>query len=73
MKICIELDEKMEEMWETVKRNFEFAFRRTHEVSVTLPDYIVFEGLLEGFENEMVTMFFPAKFTDEQVQIMSKR
>ena len=27
MKICIELDEKMEEMWKTVKRNLESELR----------------------------------------------
>ena len=30
MKICIELDEKMEEMWKTVKRNLESELRYSH-------------------------------------------
>jgi hypothetical protein len=73
VKLCIELDEEMQEQWQRIKSHLESAFRYAYKISVTLPDYIVFEGLLDGFENELCSMSFPHRFTIKEVKGMKKQ
>ena len=72
MKICIELDEEMKDEWLGIKGHLETAIKYKTGVSVTLPDYIVFEGLLDGFENELCSMGFPYRFTAKELKVMKK-
>jgi hypothetical protein len=70
MKICIELDEEMKEQWTRIKSHLEYAFKHAHGMPVSLPDYIVFKGLLACFENEVLD--FPSQFTTEEVEVICK-
>jgi hypothetical protein len=72
MKIYIELDEEMEEKWTCVKRELESALRYYYKVSITLPNNLVFLGLLDGFANELVDMQFPGRFTKTELEAMKK-
>lgn len=73
MKICIELDEEMQELWTHIKSHVEYAFMHAHSkgMPVSLPDYIIFKGLLVCFGNEVID--FPSELTTEEVEaILSK-
>jgi hypothetical protein len=56
MKLCIELNKEMEEMWNDVREELEHELQYVYRVSVTLPDNLVLLGLLDGFANELVSM-----------------
>jgi hypothetical protein len=73
MKICIELDDKLKDRWLSIKSHLEATFEYERGISVTLPDYIVFEGLLNGFENEPSSMGFPHRFTIKELKAMKKQ
>jgi len=71
MKICIELDEEMEEQWTHTKSHLEFAFMHAHGCPVNLPDYIVFKGLLVCFEDQVID--FSSQFTTEEIEAICKQ
>lgn len=71
MKICIELDEEMKSRWTHIKSHLEYAFKHAHGMPVSLPDYIVFKGLLACFENEVID--FRSQFTTEEVEVTRKQ
>jgi len=71
MKICIELNEEMESLWTRIKSSLNFRFTHTYKMPVSLPDDVVFWGLLFGFENECID--FADQFTTEEVRAMIQK
>jgi len=50
MKICIELNEEMKEMWEYAREGLEKAFSEYYEASVSLTDSEILKGILKGWD-----------------------
>jgi hypothetical protein len=76
MKICIELDEEMQEQWNTAKESLEGEFNRQNDTHVSFTDSEVFGGILAGWwtaEYSMVQMLYAWKFSDEDVERMKSR
>jgi len=67
MKICIELDEEMEEMWDDVKTELEHQLKYIHGIFITLPDDLVFLGLLGGFEYD-IKYWLPGRLTKTELE-----
>ena len=76
MKICIELDEEMQKIWNDAKESLEEEFSRQNDTSISFTESEVFGGILAGWpaaEYTTTPMFYVWALSDEEVEKMKTR
>jgi hypothetical protein len=76
MKICIELDEEINNEWEAAKEELEGVFERFYKQPASLTDFEVLKGLLFCFETaigESADQIFIHRLSDKEVERICDR
>jgi len=76
MKLCIELDEEINNEWEAAKETLEGIFEWGYKKPASLTDSEVLKGLLFCFETaigEAADQVFISQLSDEEVETICDR
>lgn len=76
MKICIELDEEMQELWKQTKEHLKFIFEYVYGKGIAVTDGMVFQCLLHCYEegkDEAFQIFWADSFGEEEIESISQR
>jgi len=76
VKLCIELDEEMEEQWKQTKEDLEDLFEYAHRKTISISNSMLFRCLLYCYEHswsESIPLGFADSFSKEEVETMPER
>ena len=77
VKLCIELDEEMEEQWDDIRDCIERKFKYYEKASVQFTDSEIFKALLDAWESEdpspLKGLMFVWSLSEEEIEAMKKR
>ena len=76
VKLCIELDNEMQEWWNDAKERIEEAFEDDAKVYIPLTDSEIFKAILYGWDLEdppiVKNAFYVLSFSEEEIEAMKK-
>lgn len=73
MKICIELDEEMEERWNDAKENFEETVERLGDTPMPIKVSLTNSRILKGVLREREPISYLCVFDRKEIESMKKR
>jgi hypothetical protein len=76
VKLCIELDEKMQEQWAYTKEDLELVFEQVYGKFISVTNDIMFQCLLYCYvkgSTEPFPINFAESFSDEEIELMSRQ
>lgn len=76
VKLCIELDNEMQEWWKVAKEEIEEAFEDEAKIYIPLTDSEIFKGILNSWDSEDPTIlkaiWYVLSFSEEEIEAMKE-
>jgi hypothetical protein len=77
VKLCIELDEEMQEQWDDIRNCIEHKFKYHEKASVQFTDSEIFKALLGAWESEdpspLKGLMFVWSLSEEEIRELKER